>query len=92
MVYCTGMKAHERTLKALANRRRLAVIRFLKGRKGEPVGAIAKEIKLSFRSTSKHLAILAAADILDKEQHGLAMFYFVNRAMPRIAKLVVEAL
>ncbi|MDO8556842.1 MAG: metalloregulator ArsR/SmtB family transcription factor [Candidatus Jorgensenbacteria bacterium] len=65
----------ERPLKALANRRRLAIARYLK-REGEAtVGNIAGEIDISFKSTSKHLAVLFAADIVDREQRSLQMYY-----------------
>ncbi len=68
-------KEMERVLKALANRRRLAIIKFIKKEKEASVGDVAEEIKLSFKSTSKHLALLAAADILEKEQRSSQMFY-----------------
>ena len=68
------MKEQEKIFKAFANRRRLAV--FLLEKEGEaPVATIAGEIKLSFKATSKHLGILAAADILEKDQRSLQMFY-----------------
>lgn len=69
------MKELEKTLKALANRRRLAILKHLKDNPGASVGEIARAIKLSFKSTSKHLSKLTAADILDRDQKGLSMFY-----------------
>jgi DNA-binding transcriptional ArsR family regulator len=65
----------ERILKALANKRRLAIAWYLKREKEATVGQIAREIKLSLKATSKHLNILHAADILEREQRGLQMFY-----------------
>ncbi len=62
------MKKLERTLKALANKRRFAILRFLKKEKEATVGYIAGEMSLSFKATSKHIGILAAADIVEKEQ------------------------
>lgn len=69
------MKQLERILKAFANKRRLAIVRFLKRRKEATVGDIAAEIKLSFKATSKHLGVLMAADILEKEQRKLHVWY-----------------
>jgi len=69
------MKELERQLKALANKRRLAILKYLKKSKEATVGDIAEEIKLSFRSTSKHLAVLAANDIVEREQRSVQMFY-----------------
>ena len=69
------MKDLERSLKALANRRRLAILQFLKQNKEAPVSDIAREIKLSFKATSKHLGVLAANDIVERDQRSLQMFY-----------------
>ena len=65
------MKELQKILKALANRRRLAILKFLKSNRTVNVSQIAEEINLSFKSTSRHLAILLARDILEKEQIGL---------------------
>lgn len=68
----------EKILKALANKRRLAIIKYL-NRKGRAiVSDIAEEIKLSFRSTSRHLAVLIAADAVVRNQHGLNAYYNIN--------------
>ncbi|MEK7581966.1 MAG: metalloregulator ArsR/SmtB family transcription factor [Patescibacteria group bacterium] len=79
-------KEMERVLKALANRRRLAIIKFIKKEKEASVGDVAGEIKLSFKSTSKHLALLAAADILEKEQRSSQMFYRLAGNFPETIK------
>lgn len=79
-----NMRDTEKILKALANRRRLAILRYLKRNKEAPVGEIAGEIHLSFRATSKHLGILAAVDIVEKDQRSLQMFYRLadNQKLP----------
>lgn len=69
------MKEHERILKAVANRRRLAILAHLKRSREATVGDIADAIRLSFKATSKHLAILKSADIVENEQHSLLVFY-----------------
>ena len=71
------MRQLEKIYKALANRRRLAIIKYLKDAKEAPVTEIAKFLKISFKSTSKHLAVLAAADILEKEQRSLQAYYYL---------------
>ena len=86
------MKEYERILKALANRRRLAIISFLKKRHEATVGEIAEHIKLSFTSTPKHLNILARADILDKRQQGLEVYYFLGANIPAITQSTVTRL
>ncbi len=65
----------EKQLKALANRRRLAIVKHLKQHREAAVGDIARAINLSFRSTSKHLAVLIAVDAVEKEQRSAQMFY-----------------
>lgn len=83
------MKELEKTLKALANRRRLAIIKYLKEHKEASVGDIAGAINLSFRSTSKHLAVLSAADIVEREQRSLQMFYrLLESPRPAAAKII----
>jgi DNA-binding transcriptional ArsR family regulator len=68
----------EKILKALANRRRLAIIGYLYRKKIATVSDIARKIDLSFRSTSKHLAILSAADIVAKDQRGRFVYYKIG--------------
>ncbi len=86
------MKEFERQLKALANKRRLAILKYLKVRKEASVAAIADEINLSFKATSKHLSILSAADILEKEQRSSRVFYRITSSPKPIAKQVVNLL
>lgn len=87
-----GMKNLEKTLKALANRRRLAIIKYLKENREAPVGEIAHEIGLSFKSTSRHLSVLAAADILDKDQRNLQVFYYLSQNQPQVVRRLLAAL
>lgn len=68
----------EKTLKAVANRRRLAILEFLRNKQQSPVNIIAQQIKLSFRSTSKHLSVLYAVDLVEKEQKSISVYYKLN--------------
>lgn len=86
------MKEHERILKALANRRRLSIIAFLKKKNEASVSDISEQIQLSFTSTSKHLNILSRADILDKRQKGLEVFYSLNAKVPAITRSAIAQL
>ena len=79
----------EKILKALANRRRLAIIKFLKNKREASVSEIADHIKLSMKSTSKHLAILAANDIVEKEQRSLQVFYsLLGQQNPVVSRVI----
>ncbi len=75
----------ERVLKALANRRRLAIIRYLSRRKDATVTELADAISLSLTATSKHLSVLKAADIVADEKRSLLVIYsLVSPAHPAV--------
>ncbi len=79
----------ERILKAFANRRRIGILKYLKRAKTAPVGDVADAIKLSFKATSKHLNILSNADVVEKEQIGLLVFYSLPKTrQPLVGKLL----
>ncbi len=71
------MKDLEKTLRALGNKRRLALVHFLKKNREAIVTELAEAINLSFRSTSRHLAVLFAAGIVDKRQQSTEVYYFL---------------
>ena len=85
------MKEIEKILKAVANKRRLAILKYIKSKKEASVGDIAGAIKLSFKSTSRHLVLLTSADILEKEQRSLNSFYsLVPKQKSYISALISE--
>ena len=85
-------KELERTMKALANRRRLAILRLLRKEKEMTVGALADQIRLSFRSTSKHLFVLSNAGLVECEQRSSQMFYSLASDIPEVARRVIVLL
>ncbi|MBI2100072.1 MAG: winged helix-turn-helix transcriptional regulator [Candidatus Vogelbacteria bacterium] len=86
------MKEHEKPLKALANKRRLEILSFLKKEREATVGDIAEEIKLSFKATSKHLGILKAANLVEHEQRSLAYFYRLGSSLPLAGQAIIKLL
>lgn len=82
----------EKTLKALANRRRLAIVLYLKKNREAPVGEIARELKISFKATSKHLGILLAADIVERDQRSLQGFYRLAKDQKPAAGRIISLL
>ena len=80
------MKELERQYKALANRRRLHIVQYLKSHPKASVGEIASAIKLSLKATSKHLGILSSIDVLEKEQQGLNVFYSLSKTQRPVVK------
>ncbi|MEW6408291.1 MAG: metalloregulator ArsR/SmtB family transcription factor [Patescibacteria group bacterium] len=85
-------KEMEKILKALANRRRLAILAYLKKNGEATVGNIAKKINLSFKATSKHLGILSAVNIVDKNQRRLQMFYYLSVSQKPLVKYTINLL
>lgn len=85
------MKNLERILKALANKRRLAIIKYLKEHQPASVGDIAERIDLSFKATSKHLNVLHAADIVERNQQSSKMFYRLAENQKSIVKLIIQS-
>ena len=85
-------KEFERVLKALANKRRLAILRYLRKEKEASVGDIAEEIKLSFRATSRHLSVLSGTNILEKEQRNVQVFYRLSSDLPEPAQKIISIL
>lgn len=86
------MREIEKILKVLANKRRLAIIKYLKKNKEAKVGNIADEIGISFKATSKHLALLFSADILEREQRSLQMWYRLSLRQDSISKYISNSL
>ncbi len=80
------MHETERVLKALANRRRLALFTYLRRHHEATVGELATSIKLSLKATSKHLAILASVGVLEREQRSVLAYYSLARPLPRVVQ------
>ena len=78
----------ERVYKAVANRKRVLIVRYLQAVRTATVGDIAKAIRLSFKATSRHLQLLSGTGYVTSEQHGLYVYYslspksdFINRVL-----------
>ena len=82
----------ERTLKAIANKRRVAILQLLKKKKRMFVGEIADAISLSFKATSKHLNILFAVDFVEREQVSLQMYYQLASEQSKLIKTLLSVL
>ena len=84
------MRKLERLMKALANRRRMEIIRYLFQHKKSTVGILSEHLKLSFKSTSKHLGSLKSTEIIDGEQSGLSIYYSLSEPIHPIVKLIIS--
>ncbi|HVV14973.1 MAG TPA: winged helix-turn-helix domain-containing protein [Candidatus Paceibacterota bacterium] len=85
-------KELEKIHKALANRRRIAIVRYLNGEKDANLGDIAEHLRLSYKSTSKHLSQLVAAEVLEKESRSGFTFFRLSYPLPPIARLTISLL
>lgn len=86
------MKETERVLKALANRRRLALVTYLRRRGQAPVGELAAFLKVTLPTASKHLAILGAAEVVEYERRSLQVYYRLADSMPAVARSLLKHL
>ena len=69
------MKKIEKTFKALANYKRLEILKILTKTKTASVSELSEKIKTSLKSTSKHLLVLYHGDFLEKERvYGLTLY------------------
>ncbi|MFH1509345.1 MAG: ArsR family transcriptional regulator [bacterium] len=81
--------SYEKILKALANKKRLQIIEYLNENEPKPVFSIAKAIKLSIKSTSKHLLILKNTDVLESEYMKHQNHYRLKRPLSIIVKTIM---
>lgn len=79
-----GMTRKEltRCLRALANERRVRILEELLGPTPLDVDALARRIKLSYKSTAKHVAQLERCDLVDRQRQSLQVYYRANRQHP----------
>ena len=82
----------ERELRALANKRRLMIVKYLKSKREASVGDIADKINLSLKAASKHLITLSAAGVLEREQKKFQAFYRLANHQKPLAKYIISLL
>ncbi len=86
------MKNMTKIIKALANERRLLILRYLKQEGMTTVTEISEIIKLSFKSTSRHLSILRQVGIVQTEQVRREIFYSINKEIPISSRVIIDLL
>ncbi len=82
----------EKLLKAVGNRRRIAILQYLKKHHEASVGELANEIHLSFKSTSKHLTVLLSANIVENNQRGGWAVYTIIKEQSPVALKILSLL
>ncbi|MFH1632088.1 MAG: metalloregulator ArsR/SmtB family transcription factor [bacterium] len=86
------MKKLEKTMKALANRRRLWILSILKNKATASVSELAKEMRVSIMATSRHVVILRAAGIVHRERSGKFVIYHIAHDLDPAAEAIVKLL
>jgi len=84
------MKRWTVVFRALANINRLKIIKMLADGRKMNVGDIAEDLKISFKATSNHLAILKNLDVLEAQGVDGHVFYSINSQMPKDFQKIVE--
>jgi DNA-binding transcriptional ArsR family regulator len=83
-------KELEKIFKIYASKRRLDIINLLIKKKTASLNEIAREIKLSIKSTSKHLRILYSVGLLEREYKGLEIQYKLADVKDKFIKNILN--
>lgn len=82
------MKSRRDVFQAIADPTRRAILTLLAVQALTP-GAVADNFKSSRQTISKHIQILAECDLLNQEQNGREIFYYVNaKKMKEVADFI----
>lgn len=82
----------EQILKAVANKKRLEIMRILMTKKELSVEDIANAIHLSYRSTSKHLTQLLRAGIIERTQKSRYAYFSLSKQEHPIVTLLLKSI
>lgn len=88
----TPLHTLEQTLRSVANKRRLAILRELRKNKTMTVGELSKAIRLGIAATSQHLRILKAAEIVENKKRGKYVAYRLSLRQDEPIRAVLSAL
>ena len=83
-------QSQELLFKAIANRRRLLILRYLKRRGEKSISDISEVIGLSVKSTSRHLLILHHADLVVEKREGISVYYRINKGLRKLPGLIID--
>lgn len=86
----TNMKRWTVVFRTLSNINRLKIIAMLSDGRKMNVGDIAEDLKISFKATSNHLAMLKNLDVLEAQGVDGHVFYSVNPKMPKDFQKIIE--
>jgi len=78
--------------RTLSNINRLKIIEMLLGGRKINVSEIARNLGISFKSTSNHLMMLKNLDVLESQGKDGRVFYFINSQMPKDFQHIIQSL
>ena len=78
-----------KVLRVLAGRKRLEILNLLSDARERSVGKIAADIKLSLKSTSKHLLLLSQVDLVEYRRQKNVVWYQASKVVPKYIKPVL---
>jgi len=81
----------ERYFRVLGNRKRLEILQLLRQRGPLSVTHVARGIKLSLKSTHKHLHLLLQAGFLEKERHQETVHYRLSDELSRWHRYLLKS-
>ena len=84
------MKRWTVIFRALANINRLKIIKLLADGRKMNVTDIAEDLKISFKATSNHLALLKNLDVLEAQGIAGHVFYSFNWQLPKDFQKIIE--
>lgn len=84
------VRSIEKLYKAVANKRRLVILQILSRQSGLSVMDLAAKLKLTFRSTSKHLQLLAAEGLVEPKSSGKFVLYQISSELELAQRRVLE--
>lgn len=84
------MKRLTVVFRTLANINRLKIIKTLADGRKMNVGDIAEDLKISFKATSNHLAMLKNLDVLEARGVDGHVFYSINPQMPEDFQKIIK--
>lgn len=76
-------------LRVLAGHKRLEILCLLSDGRERSVGDIAASIKLSLKSTSKHLLLLSQVDLVEYRRQKNIVWYRASRSVPDYLKPIL---
>ena len=80
----------EHIFRVLSGRKRLEILRLMLDGKSRAVGEVAVAVKLSLKSTSKHVILLAQVGLLDRRRGGFSVYYQLANDTPRYLEAVLR--